>query len=187
MICGVCCLVTCLWWAIISITSWLLVPLPHNVSPSLNQRCHYGQSEDTPRPHNEPIIRLPVTISAPFSQLPLPLTSSWAGLLINHAQCSEALSSRTFNLHHLFICGDANLWSYKWAFPLQDDFVRRKVSTVINHMFSTAQRVWLFRRLSKLFKSTDWKHQVCYFSQVSVARKCQKSSQQFSLWSIHMV
>ena len=76
MICGVCCLVTCLWWAIISITSWLLVPLPHNVSPSLNQRCHYGQSEDTPRPHNEPIIRLPVTISAPFSQLPLPLTSS---------------------------------------------------------------------------------------------------------------
>ena len=106
-----------------------------------------------------------------------------AGLLINHAQFSEALSSRTFNLHHLFIC--ANLWS--WAFPLQDDFVRRKVSTVINHMFSTAQRVWLFQKLSEFFKSTDWKHLVCYFSQVSVARKCQKSSQQSSLWSIHMV
>lgn len=72
------------------------------------------------------------------------------GLLINHAQCSEALSSRTFNLHQFFICVANSLsLSYNWAFPLQDDFVRRKASTVINHMFSTTQWVWLFQRLSK--------------------------------------
>ena len=166
MICGVCCLVTCLWWAIISITSWLLVPLPHNVSPGLNQRCHYGQSEDTPRPHNGAIIRLPVTISTPFRLPPLPLTSSFSEGSVDKS-CSvpvfRSLPSR-------------------WHFCKYHNFY---------HL--CCQLIIVYPKLSnlKINGFVGWKpspeniHSALFPGQC--CQECRRSSQQSSLWSIHMV